>query len=170
MFKKFFSLSNPLGLVITAATLVLSFSPEARRGTRRLLVRGTAAVFSIGDQVKELSSGARKQLGSFVNEAKIEKEKLPEISDMIKETGDSMKERVNTMAGKIKQTVQTTSSFAMENAEELFDDFTKKDTSKNSGMKKQNRKPSAPTPKNYQQVHNVLSDEDIRQRLTNLDQ
>ena len=32
MFKKFFSLSNPLGLAITAATLILSLSPEARRG------------------------------------------------------------------------------------------------------------------------------------------
>jgi CHASE3 domain sensor protein len=133
-------------------------------------VRGTAAVLSIGDQVKELSGGARKQLGSFVNEAKEEKERLPEISEMIKETGDSMKESVNHMAGKMKKTVQATSAFDMESAEELVDDHTKIDNSKKSGMKKARRKPSAPIQNNYQQVHNVLSDEDIRQRLTNLDQ
>ena len=89
---------------------------------------------------------------------------------MIKETGDSMKESVNNMAGKMKQTVQTTSSFAMESAEELVDILSEEDKIKNRGMKKQNRKPSAPVPKNYHQINNVLSDEEIRQRLTNLDQ
>ena len=172
MFKKFFSLSNPLGLALTAATLILSLSPEARRGTRKLLVKGTAAVLSIGDQVKELSGGARKQLGSFVNEAKAEKERLPEFSEMIKEAGESMKESVNDMAGKMKQSVQTTTSFAMESSEELLGDITKEDHEihTNKEMKKPNWKPSATVPKNYHQAHNVLSDEEIRQRLMNLDQ
>ena len=127
MFKKFFSLSNPLGLAITAATLILSLSPEARRGTRKLLGKGAAAVLSIGDQVKELSGGARKQLGVVVNEAKAEKESLPEFSEMIKEAGESMKESVNDMAGKMKQSIQTTSAFAMESAEELVADITTED-------------------------------------------
>ena len=170
MFKKFFSLSNPLGLAITAATLILSLSPEARRGTRKLLVKGAAAVLSIGDQVKELSGGARKQLGSFVNEAKAEKESLPEFSEMIKEAGESMKESVNDMAGKMKQSIQTTSAFAMESAEELVDITTEDHKINNRGMNKSNRKPSAPVPKNSHQAHNVLSDEEIRQRLMNLDQ
>ena len=171
MFKKFFSLSNPLGLALTAATLILSLSPEARRGTRKLLVKGTAAVLSIGDQVKELSGGARKQLGSFVNEAKAEKERLPEFSEMFKETGESMKENVNDMADKMKQSVQATSAFAMESAEELLDDITKEDHKiNNKGMKKMKQKPSAHVPRNYHQAHNVLSDEAIRQRLTNFDQ
>ena len=39
---------------------------------------------------------------------------------MIKEAGESMKESVNDMAGKMKQSVQTTTSFAMESAEELL--------------------------------------------------
>ena len=41
MFKRL--LSSPLGIAFTAAALVLTISPEARNGTRKLIVKGTAA-------------------------------------------------------------------------------------------------------------------------------
>ena len=60
----------------------------------------------------------------------------------------------------------------MESSEELLGDITKEDHEihTNKEMKKPNWKPSATVPKNYHQAHNVLSDEEIRQRLMNLDQ
>ena len=41
MFKRLFSLSNPLGIAFTAATLILTLSPEARRGTRPAVLRSS---------------------------------------------------------------------------------------------------------------------------------
>ena len=76
MFKRLFSLSNPLGIAFTAAALILTLSPEARKGTRKLLVRGAAALLSVGDQVKQLTVGARKEIGHIVEEAKVEKEQM----------------------------------------------------------------------------------------------
>ena len=76
MFKRLFSFSNPVGMVLTAAAIILSVSPEARKGTRKVLVKGAAALLSVGDQVKHLTIGARKELGTFVEEAKVEKEQI----------------------------------------------------------------------------------------------
>ena len=59
MFKRL--LGNPIGIAISAAALILTISPEARNGTRKLIVKGTAALLSVGDQVKQLSIGARKK-------------------------------------------------------------------------------------------------------------
>ena len=71
MFKRL--LSSPLGIAFTAAALVLTISPEARNGTRKLIVKGTAALLSAGDQVKQLTIGARKEIGHLVEEAREEK-------------------------------------------------------------------------------------------------
>ncbi|MFC3884033.1 hypothetical protein ACFOU2_11245 [Bacillus songklensis] len=76
MLKKLFSFSNPVGLVITSATLILALSPEARRGTKKLLVKGAGAALALGDQMKGLTSGMRMQLGSFMEDAKAEKEQM----------------------------------------------------------------------------------------------
>lgn len=73
MFKRLFSFSNPLGIALTATAVILTLSPEARKGTRKVLVKGAAALLSVGDQVKELTVGARKQIGTIVEEAKVEK-------------------------------------------------------------------------------------------------
>ncbi|MGM0878872.1 MAG: hypothetical protein ACQEWV_30445 [Bacillota bacterium] len=89
--KKFFLLSNPLGIVITAATLILTVSPEARRGTKRLLVKGVGSTLALGDQIKHLTTGARLQLSSLMEEAKHEKETM-ELPNM-KEAMFEMKER-----------------------------------------------------------------------------
>lgn len=89
--KKFFSLSNPLGIVFTAATLILTVSPEARRGTKKLLVKGVGSALALGDQIKHLTTGARLQLSSFMEEAKHEKETM-ELPNM-KEAMFDMTER-----------------------------------------------------------------------------
>ncbi|MBD1380931.1 hypothetical protein [Metabacillus arenae] len=85
--KRFFSLSNPLGIVITAATLILTVSPEARRGTKKLLVKGVGSALALGDQIKHLTTGARLQLSSLMEEAKHEKEtmELPNMKDAMME-------------------------------------------------------------------------------------
>jgi hypothetical protein len=46
------NLSSPLGIALTVAGVILALSPEARRATRRLLVKGTAAVLGAVDQAK----------------------------------------------------------------------------------------------------------------------
>lgn len=85
MFKKLFSISNPVGLVITSATIVLAFSPSARKGTRRLLVKGAGAALALGDQVKGLTTSVRKQFSMLVEEAKAEKEMMiPDVSETMK--------------------------------------------------------------------------------------
>jgi hypothetical protein len=88
---KKFLLSNPLGIAITAATLILTVSPEARRGTKKLLVKGVGSALALGEQIKHLSTGARLQLSSFMEEAKHEKETM-ELPNM-KESMFEMTER-----------------------------------------------------------------------------
>jgi hypothetical protein len=108
MFKRLFSLSNPLGIAFTAATLILTLSPEARKGTRKMLVKGAAALLSVGDQVKVLSIGARKEIGHIVEDAKVEKEQmvLPDFSEMIKNVGDSTKTKMNQVFDDMKINVE----------------------------------------------------------------
>jgi hypothetical protein len=89
--KRFFSLSNPFGIVFTAATLILTVSPEARRGTKKLLVKGVGSALALGDQIKHLTTSTRLQLSSFMEEAKHEKETM-ELPNM-KEAMFEMKER-----------------------------------------------------------------------------
>lgn len=124
MLKRIFSLSNPLGIAVTAAALILTFSPEARKGTRKMLVKGAAALLSVGDQVKVLTVGARKELGHIVEEARVEKEQmaLPDFSDMIKNTGNATKTKMNQFFDDMKfNAEQTAPGFvhAMEMGEEL---------------------------------------------------
>jgi hypothetical protein len=60
--KRMFNLTSPLGIALTVAGVVLALSPDARRATRRLLVKGTAAVLGAVDQVKEATTTAAEQL------------------------------------------------------------------------------------------------------------
>lgn len=98
MLKKLFSFSNPVGLVITSATLILALSPEARRGTRRLLIKGAGAALAIGDQMKGLTSGMRLQLGSIMEEAKVEKEHM-----LLSDEAQSMKAGLEEGVEKVKE-------------------------------------------------------------------
>lgn len=46
---------SPFGFIVAAAALVLVASPEAREESRKVLVKGTAAVLNFIDQVKASS-------------------------------------------------------------------------------------------------------------------
>ncbi|MDQ0199113.1 hypothetical protein [Neobacillus ginsengisoli] len=127
MFKRLFSLSNPLGIAFTAAALILTLSPEARKGTRKVLVKGAAALLSVGDQVKGLTVGARKEIGHIVEDAKVEKEQmvLPDFSEMIKNAGDSTKTKMNQVFDDMKINVEKATSglaHGMEMSNELVMD------------------------------------------------
>ena len=125
MFKRL--LSSPLGIAFTAAALILTISPEARNGTRKLMVKGTAALLSVGDQVKQLTIGARKEIGHLVEDAKEEKEQLgvPDFSEMVKNVGESTKTKVNQVFHDMKMNVGEPTNFAhsMEMGEELSGDL-----------------------------------------------
>ena len=128
MFKRLFSFNNPLGIAFTAAALILSLSPEARRGTRKVLVKGAAALLSVGDQVKHLTVGARKEIGHIVEDARVEKEQmeLPDFSEMVKNVGDSTKTKMNQVFNNMKMNKEEASSgfaHSMEISEEFMDDI-----------------------------------------------
>lgn len=50
---------SPVGMVLTAAAVVFAISPEARKFTRRMAVKGLARVLSAVDQLKASSSAAQ---------------------------------------------------------------------------------------------------------------
>lgn len=95
MFKKLFSFSNPIGLIVSSAVLILTVSPKARKGTRKLLVKGAGAALALGGQVKGLTTGVQKQLGSFLEEAKEESHTvMPSMADMVKGGTEKVKHSV----------------------------------------------------------------------------
>lgn len=170
MFKRL--LGNPIGIAISAAALILTISPEARNGTRKLIVKGTAALLSVGDQVKQLSIGARNEMKHLVEDAKEEKEQLivPDFSEMVKNVGESTKTKVNQVFHDMKMNVGEPTNFAhsMEMGEEL-----------SGGLQKELLQDVAPTPKKYRKnnpknnkgvldpdVQNVLSDEAINNAIS----
>jgi hypothetical protein len=163
-------LGNPIGIAITAAALVLTISPEARNGTRKLLVKGTAALLSVGDSVKQLSIGARKEMRHLVQDAKEEKEQLtvPDFSEMVKNVGESTKTKVNQVFQDMKMNVGEPKNFAhsMEMGEELSGDLQEELQDLAPNPKKNNKNNS----KNNKGVFNpdilnVLSDETINSAL-----
>ncbi|PLR78733.1 hypothetical protein CU633_04070 [Bacillus sp. V3-13] len=165
MFKRLFSLNNPLGIALTAAAIILSLSPEARRGTRKALVKGAAALLSVGDQVKMLTLGARKELGTIVADAKVEKEQmaLPDFSDMMKNVKDTTKSKYNQVFDDMKLTKEKT-PHAMEISEELMDHTINQfgdEAARKAPVGKKTHKKAAQKNKNHQatgNVQNVLSD------------
>jgi ElaB/YqjD/DUF883 family membrane-anchored ribosome-binding protein len=148
MIKKF--ISNPVGLAITSVTLLLTLSPEARRGTRKLLVKGAGAVLALGDQMKGLTSGVRKQIGSIMEEAKAEKEMmmLPDMTEVIKSSGEMMKQGIESGMEKTQQVMQS----AKESMSHLFDDV--EPAKKDETLK----------------AYNVLNDQSIKQKLQEIEQ
>lgn len=165
MFKRL--LSSPLGIAFTAAALVLTISPEARNGTRKLIVKGTAALLSAGDQVKQLTIGARKEIGHLVEEAREEKEQLsvPDFSEMVKNVGESTKTKVNQVFNDMKMNVGEPSHFAhsMEMGEELSGDLQEEFIEETAPSPKKVRKSNVKKNKVVitPEVQNVLSDQAI---------
>jgi hypothetical protein len=166
MFKRLFSFSNPVGIVFTAAAIILSISPEARKGTRKVLVKGAAALLSVGDQVKHLTIGARKELGTFVEEAKVEKEQIamPDFSEMIKQTGETTKSKMNKVMDDMKSTMEKTTfglSHSMEMSEEFSEHIEEPTVPKTSVNKKVNKMniPNNEGVSSQYNVQNVLSNQ-----------
>jgi hypothetical protein len=170
MFKRLFSLRNPLGIAISAAAIILTLSPEARKGTRKVLVKGAAALLSVGDQVRGLTVGARKELGTIVKEAQVEKEQmvLPDFSEMIKKAGESTKSKMTSVFDDMKFTSETRTpdlAHSMEMGEEFFEnnmngiqeEMVDKHSSnfKNVNKRKITKPINARTPNN---AFNVMSD------------
>lgn len=61
---------SPLGIALTAVTVILAISPEARKMTRRAAVKGISAVLSTVDQLKAATSSAQHQLNGLAEEAR----------------------------------------------------------------------------------------------------
>ncbi|WP_416825267.1 hypothetical protein [Ectobacillus polymachus] len=99
MYKRL--INNPVGLILTSATLLLVLSPRARQGTRRLLVKGAGTVLALGNQVRDATTCAVKQLGSIIDEANPEKEHM-NLPQSIQETGHAMKEGLESIVQKTK--------------------------------------------------------------------
>lgn len=52
-------IKSPLGVILVAAAAVLALSPEARKGARKLAVRGTGALLDLADQIKDAGAGLK---------------------------------------------------------------------------------------------------------------
>ncbi|WP_205668496.1 hypothetical protein [Ammoniphilus sp. CFH 90114] len=52
---------SPIGMVITAASVILALSPEARQATRKLAAKGTSTVLDLVDQMRQSASGMRSE-------------------------------------------------------------------------------------------------------------
>lgn len=62
---------TPLGIALTAAAVLLTVSPEARKVTRKIAVKGVSTVLDLADGLKNATAGARAQLSGIVSEAKM---------------------------------------------------------------------------------------------------
>jgi hypothetical protein len=60
VFKKV-NFSSPIGIALMAAGVILALSPDARRAIRKLMVKGTAGVMDIAEQVGGVTAGLAKQ-------------------------------------------------------------------------------------------------------------
>jgi hypothetical protein len=60
VFKKV-NFSSPIGIALMAAGVILALSPDARRAIRRFMVKGTAGVMDIAEQVGGVTAGLVKQ-------------------------------------------------------------------------------------------------------------
>ncbi|WP_139488641.1 hypothetical protein [Brevibacillus dissolubilis] len=85
MLQKFLP-RTPLGIAVTAATVLLSVSPEARKLTRRAAVKGVAALLSVADQVKGMASTATGQMRELVDEARTATTQQDQASSLLQET------------------------------------------------------------------------------------
>lgn len=52
MLKRIFNLSSPVGIALTAAGLILALSPQARRATRQLMVKGASMMLGTVESIK----------------------------------------------------------------------------------------------------------------------
>ncbi|WP_342045478.1 hypothetical protein [Bacillus sp. OTU530] len=180
MLKKFFSFSNPVGLIVSSAVLILTVSPEARKGTRKLLVKGAGAAIALGDQMKGLTTGLQQQLGTFVEEAKAERKTmmLPDMTQMVKKGGNMVKHSFEEGVAKTEQVMDT----AKDSVRGLFDDetvnysFEERDTKKLAMETPKEAVATGlfddiePAPNQEFTAYNVLDDHSIQMKLHEIEQ
>jgi hypothetical protein len=61
---------TPLGIALTAVSVILAVSPEARRMTRRAAVKGISATLGLFDQLKGATATTRDQFNDLMVKAK----------------------------------------------------------------------------------------------------
>lgn len=62
---------SPLGMALGIGLVVLAISPDARRLVRKGLVRALAAGLALGEEVRDLTQGVRKEITAIVAEAQL---------------------------------------------------------------------------------------------------
>lgn len=75
MWKKVLGLNNPLGWVVAGAT-VLVFSEDARKGTRKAVVKSVGAAMYLGDRVKGFAVGNGFGIQHLLEDARKEKQQM----------------------------------------------------------------------------------------------
>lgn len=60
---------SPLGIVLTAAAVILYASPEARKAVRKAAVKGLSALMALTEQLKESTSSIRNELSETMHES-----------------------------------------------------------------------------------------------------
>jgi hypothetical protein len=73
---------TPFGIALTAVSVILAVSPEARKMTRSAAVKGLSAVLSLVDQLKAATMSTQNQLSELVQEAR----RPAAITDITEET------------------------------------------------------------------------------------
>lgn len=61
---------SPLVIALTTAAVILAVSPEARRFTRKMAVKGMGAIMGMAEGMKGLTSGVTQQISGFISEGK----------------------------------------------------------------------------------------------------
>jgi hypothetical protein len=93
---------TPLGIALTAASVILAVSPEARKMTRRAAVKGISALLSAVDQIKAVASSAQNQFSGILEEGKgtdgaaFSFDKRLETKSLAFETDDTDSERASS--------------------------------------------------------------------------
>lgn len=75
MLKRIFNFSSPVGIALTVAGVVLALSPEARKATRRMLVKGTAFVLGTVDQARNAADNISDMMLPDTTESRVEETK-----------------------------------------------------------------------------------------------
>jgi Mg2+ and Co2+ transporter CorA len=102
-------IKSPIGFLLTAAAVILAISPEARKATRKLAVKGTAVVLDIIDQVKDATAGMSQQLSHGVEETNANLLDAKNVLPLSEMNTEGLTENLSA-----RPTPQTTESFSLQ--------------------------------------------------------
>jgi hypothetical protein len=63
-------IKSTFGFALAAAALLLALSPEARRTTRKMVIKTMESALDLSEKTKEATMNMRKQMQSVVEEAR----------------------------------------------------------------------------------------------------